>query len=189
MKTAVVTVLALCLAPIAYTQSADEGLLFHLTFDKADNLGADSSGNGNNARVAGDVESVEGVLGGAIAFDDEASYLELPQSESLKAPLETMTLSIWIKPDDEKDYSDFFTQGDWNVLKLQDPETLNFFIGGWRRGELQAGVPENWDGNWHHVVGVADTDELFLYVDGELLGSLIVPAGVEATDFPWNIRA
>lgn len=171
----------------AVAQSGTDGLLLHLSFDTTDNLAADSSPLGNNGTVVGDMQAVEGILGGGIKFDDKSAYIELPASESLEEEHDTLTVMFWLKPDDEEGYSDILTKGDWNVLKLQDEETLNFFTGGWRRGELQAAVPDDWDGQWHHVAGVADTDELFLYVDGELVGSLVVEPGIPATEFPWNV--
>ena len=82
---------------------------------------------------------------------------------------------------------DFFTKGDQNVLKLQDPQTLNFISGGWGRGECMAPVPENWNRTWHHVAGVCDGSMLKLYVDGELMQEYKISGDIGHTPFLWNI--
>lgn len=164
-----------------------DAAVLRLPFDDPKNLARDMSDFENHGTVMGSVRHVEGVQGGGVSFADEEAYIELPDASSLDITGDTLTMTIWIKPQDEEGYGDFFTAGDWHVLKLQDPETLNFFAGGWRRGEAQALVPEGWNGSWHHVAGVADGDEFRLYVDGELATTLEASGGIQATPFPWNI--
>lgn len=164
-----------------------DAAVLHLSFDDPKNLARDVSGFENHGTVKGGVRRVEGAQGSGVSFANEQAFIELPASSSLNVTGDALTMMIWIKPQNEEGYSDFFTQGDWNVLKLQDPETLNLFAGGWRRGEAQALVPENWNNRWHHVAGVSDSGELRLYVDGELTTTLEVAGEIPATPFSWNV--
>lgn len=164
-----------------------DAAVLHLPFDDPENLARDTSGFENHGTITGNVRRVEGTQGSGVNFANEQAYIELPATPSLDITGDALTMMIWIRPQNEEGYSDFFTKGDWNVLKLQDPETLNLFVGGWRRGEAQALVPEDWNGAWHHVAGVSDGDELRLFVDGELATTLEVAGDIPATPFPWNV--
>lgn len=186
------TMLETSFSPDMMTEAtiATDSLVLHLNFDDVDNIAQDSSTQDNHGTFTGRATVVEGAQGAAIQFKDAASYITLPRSESLEtvAADNVFSMMLWLKPMDEEGYSDFLSKGDWNVLKLQNPETLNFFAGGWRRGELQINVPENWNANWHHVAAVAHADELMIYVDGILVDSLFVEDAVGEIDFPWSIN-
>jgi len=158
------------------------------TVGKEGDLVMDKSGFGNNGIVRGEVTWVDGVIGKGVCTG-KTGYIEIPEAPSLDITGDTITMMIWFWPDNEEDYSDFFTKGDWNVLKMQKPTLINFFAGGWGRGECMASVPENWNHNWHHVAGVCDGKTLKLYVDGELVKTLDleVQGPIGHVDFPWNI--
>ncbi|RKD88279.1 GH92 family glycosyl hydrolase [Mangrovibacterium diazotrophicum] len=100
------------------------------------------------------------------------SHLEIPASKSMQVEDKSMTMSVWVYPENHDQQSqDIFCQADFNVLQIQGGAYLNFFAGGWGRGECRAALTENWVGKWHHLVGVCDDEELRLYVDGQLVAS------------------
>ena len=68
---------------------------------------------------------------------------------------------------------------------------MNFYSGGYQRGEAYGSLPKDWNRKWHHLAGVCDSENLKIYLDGKLLtvkpiekekqASAIVP------DWIWNI--
>lgn len=169
-----------------YDKPVDSSVLI-LRFEEGEGvLAKDESGFENHGYWIGNPSWVEGKFGTAIDTKEE-DFIEIPSSASLDITGSTITMMIWFYPNQESGYSDFFTKGDHNVLKMQDPSTVNFFAGGWARGECMASVPENWDQNWHHVAGVCEGKILKLYIDGELSQTIEVAGSIGHTDSLWNI--
>lgn len=169
-----------------YDNPLDSALLI-LDFNEGEgNVVYDASGFDNHGYFVGNPQWVEGVEGTGVRTADYG-YIDIPLSPSLDVSGQTLTMAIWFRPMDEQGYSDFFTQGDHNVLKMQTPTELNFFAGGWARGECMAEVADDWNDNWHFVVGVADHSELRLYIDGELVQTLSVDGEIEPNPYNWNI--
>src|SRR5690606_24682369 len=78
-------------------------------------------------------------------------------------------MMAWVKPTAAASgLVDLFTKGDAHVLQVVNRKTLNFFAGGWGRGECSAPLPDSWLHHWHHIAGVCDGVSLRLYVDGVL---------------------
>ena len=93
-----------------------ESPILHLNFDDEKAPLKDLSGLGHDGKAVGQVNYIEGVKGKGVSFANEASYIEFPHTAALDTPSENITMSIWVKPNEERNYSDFFTKGDWNVL-------------------------------------------------------------------------
>ncbi|MDO4263038.1 MAG: LamG domain-containing protein [Deinococcus sp.] len=162
--------------------------LLHLDFDDAAAPLKDLSGLGHAGRAVGTLNFVPGVRGQGLSFANEGSYVEFPHTAALDTPGEDLTMSLWLRPNDERNYSDFFTKGDWNVLKTDSRNnSISFFTGGWRRGETEAAQPDDWDGKWHHLVGVVRGQEARLYIDGELVNQTELEGKLGWTPHAWNL--
>ena len=93
----------------------------------------------------------------------------------------------WIKPlKVPRGYADFFSKGDYTVMKLQGRQ-IAFFAGGWGRGTCEVTLPEDWFGKWHLVIGVGTDEHLTLYIDGEPVQRIAVSGAIKATELPWNL--
>ena len=159
----------------------------------------DLSTNGNDARVINNVNWVPGIYGQAIQTNAlNKDYVEILDSGPLQKTGQSKTLSMmaWIFPMDEKNFADFFTQGDWNVLQLRATNTAaNFYSGGYQRGEAYAATPENWDRRWHHIAGVTEGNFQKMYIDGKLVSEkeieILTDNGtafkIGNINVPWNI--
>jgi hypothetical protein len=78
---------------IAVNASAD--LVAHLSFDEGSgNIAYDTSGNGNDGTLNGDPQWVAGQTGGALEFDGDGDYVEIPRIIQ-----DDFTLAAWIKTD------------------------------------------------------------------------------------------
>lgn len=168
-----------------YVDPLDSAVLI-LDFKEGEGFVAhDQSGFQNDATLMGQVKWVKEAARAGVQTGVDG-FVELPRTSSLEQVTNTLTMTIWFHPQDEQ-RADFFTKGDWNVLKLRTPTELNFFAGGWERGECTAMVPENWDNNWHFIAGVVNGSNLKLYVDGILLKSVEVSGEMGPTAYNWNI--
>ena len=161
--------------------------ILSLNFDGPAPL-ADLSGFGHDGKAIGTVKFPAGKVGKGLAFENEQSYVEFARTAALETPTQDLTMSIWVKANDERGYSDFFTKGDWNVIKTDSKSgAVRYFTGGWRRGGPKVPQPENWDGQWHHVVGVTDGQDGYLYIDGKLIQESEWTGTLKYTAFPWNL--
>ena len=102
-----------------------------------------------------------------------------------------MTMMLWVYPLDEKNFSDIISKGDLNVIQVRASNTeVNYYSGGYQRGEAYTLLPEDWNRNWHHLAGVSDEQTLKLYIDGQLMVTKPLEEGINftgTTDHPWNI--
>ncbi|MEX2410371.1 MAG: LamG domain-containing protein, partial [Candidatus Paceibacterota bacterium] len=130
-----------------------------------------------------------------LSFDGNDDYLEIPDSSVLDSVFgssnKIFTLSAWIYPTSWTNYSTVFNKaygGSWS----------NTTVGLWAySGGLRCTVGSNVGGNpsgsyvgvtnkpslnnWYHVACVGDGDNLFMYVDGELVGNTSIPETVDPT--------
>ncbi|MDB5279429.1 MAG: hypothetical protein JWR61_4384 [Ferruginibacter sp.] len=135
----------------------------------------DFSGHNNDGIVKGNVQWVAGAFGKAIQTNAYAgNYIEFPAASTLDKNGRDLPLTMmaWIYPDDEQNFSDIISKGDWNSLQLKGSNSfINFYATGWEGHEAAVTVPANWNHHWHHVAGVADGIYFKLYVDGKLVES------------------
>ena len=115
------------------------------------------------------------------------AYIEFPATPSLMQSTGAISLMAWIKPlKVPRGYADFFSKGDYTVMKLQGRQ-IAFFAGGWGRGTCEVTLPEDWFGKWHLVTGVGTDEHLTLYIDGEPVQRIAVSGAIKATELPWNL--
>lgn len=162
--------MVLLTASMSYSQGfVKNGLVAMYTLDKADIDGKvvkDVSGNGNHATLMGNLNVVEGVIGGALEFTGVANnYVEIPKMGSW----EQASVECW-------------------ALQLNAASGIQGIISTWQwtAGKVhfkfesdQIQVDKN-DGvkitaprvleTWYHIIYTADTvaNKLKLYVNGEL---------------------
>ncbi|MEO1058468.1 MAG: LamG-like jellyroll fold domain-containing protein, partial [Actinomycetota bacterium] len=174
---------------VAEPASLQDGLVLHMNFDDADQLGADASGAGNDARVA-NADAVDG----AAELDDNDGF-RIDTSSSINATTVTeRTISIRFKMDDAGGRQVLFEEG--GSIRGLNIYTDNgeLYFGGynmptgesaWNGTYLNGGDVA--DGEWHTATLVLDGDDtvrpdaMKAYVDGELVatgeGSQLWPHG------------
>ncbi len=174
-------------------------LLIYNFEDESGKTIKDISPHGNDGNIIGEIEWIDGIFGKAIHTNALAdSYIEIPSSPVLNQIENgyTLTMMVWIYPIDEKNFADIFTKGDWNVIQLKASSTVvNFYSGGYERGEVYANVPANWNRNWHHIAGVTDGQKQKLFIDGKLVATKEIEilnnedkiGTIGKTKNPWNI--
>jgi len=160
-----VSFLALYCASIAFSQQ-DAALVGYWAFEegKGDTV-KDQSAKGNNGKIKGDVNWINGVIGKALEFKP-GSNVEIPDSDSLKN-MGAYTIAMWVKMNN--------LSADWNHLFEKDGSygiTINSGGGDFRftpnsgkvwtesKFKVKTGV-------WNYITMVADSNAIQFYVNGK----------------------
>jgi putative alpha-1,2-mannosidase len=139
---------------------------------KKDDSLFDASGFNNHAHVTRMTSIQENVSSNEKLNEDV--LIDISPSHSLDVMGSTITMMAWLYTNDSsRALTDLLTKGDHHVLQVQSNK-LNFFAGGWGRGECSTDLPSDWTGKWHHIAGVCDGKRLMLYIDGVLKNSTIL---------------
>jgi hypothetical protein len=145
-----------------------EGRIAYWNFDEGSgNKAYDSSGN-----YDGDIYEatwVNGISGKALSFDGIDDYVDIPDTSTLNP--ETFTLSAWIKFNN-------YNQDNLVVGKHYSGSDGGYWLGVyydqaqfWLSDEppVRLHTSETYrDDRWHHIAGVYDGQNQYLYVDGDL---------------------
>jgi len=192
---AFVCTMILCLAGFVITAQAREAPVAHYTFDDEANLGADSSGLGNDLLPEGSpVYTASGKIGGAVDLDASSwfvrDYYDDGTATGLAFPTGvpaapaagngSYTLSAWALFDIPGDLNcGIVGWGDWdtnlsNVLRVDPDDGVNVMSNYWYRNDLTVSTASPFkDGKWHLLAATYDeaTNTRTLYVDGLTVGS------------------
>jgi len=134
----------------------------------------DSSKNGNDGEIKGDLKWVEGKIGKALLFPGvDENFVEVPHSASLD--LTTFSFTLWVKIEATGGYQAA-------VIKTEDCQLENYsgyiYAGRkvfWTRftsggagqwGFQQFGTTIVTDNEWHHLAGTYDMKSVKSYIDG-----------------------
>jgi hypothetical protein len=148
----------------------EEGIVAGLTLDE--NIDETSP-----AEIYGDPQWVAGLEGSAMEFDAEGEFILLPDSEELDLT-DQGTVEVWIYPKNniaaagivhkgvELDYSD-----EAYSLQYNNPGQVAFII---TNNDLTPTYVISNEGTlitekWHHIVAAWDLNEVYLYIDGNLV--------------------
>ena len=179
------TIIVVCLIatvlilPGQSSAKIDPGAVIGIWFLDEDEGGVakDSSGNGHDGEIIGDIEVVKAKFNKGFEFDGVlGNYVSVPHDEALN--LAEFTITYWCN---------MGVSGFWQipVLKVdgaaggahrnvdfQTPpaggEVSVYFSQGANQWRGANGTTEVSDEEWHHIAGSYDLDTLLLYVDGVL---------------------
>ncbi len=161
--------------------------------DGSGNIAIDSSGNAHNGTLVGDTSWVDGIVGGALAFDGDGDCVDIGKSPDFDIKNQ-ITVSAWIKVNEfNRNWQAIVAKGDraWRLQRNVGESTLEFACSGlvvpgsdW--GPIYGTTDVN-DGHWHHVAGVYDEEKLYLYIDGSLDASAEAPGNIRVNDEPVYI--
>ncbi len=185
-----ILVLILASAIFAAPAAASGGIVGQWKLDEGQGTTvADSSGNGNNGTLFGNVNWTNGVTGSALDFVDGASGVHISDNSALE-PASAVTVSAWIAHASSPGAYRYIVAKGANGchaasygLYTGPNGGLEFYISR-QQGIVYATSPDAgtrvWDGRWHLAVGTFDGTTLRLYVDGVEAGS--------GTVYPGNLQ-
>jgi len=197
-------VLVLGLALINEAKAQDPNLVGWWKLDDASGIiAADSSGIGNNGLVYGGADWIPGKIGGALDFDSEDDYVDLPIGSIINS-LKDSTFAIWANfASAEGDWQrlwDFGTGTDFYMFLCPCVGTtttgiMRFAITTTSNGgESTLNAPSTLPSGWHHVTVVIDgtTRNMQLYLDADVIASgttQTLPADLGVTTQNWLGRS
>jgi uncharacterized repeat protein (TIGR01451 family) len=157
-------------SPAIAHASSDAVLILH--FDEGSGtIAKDESGNGNDGTIHG-AKWVGGKYGKALEFDGKADYVESSLNSALNSDL---TIEFWMK-------SDYSASDQQRMVDLGTSGSRGFQLCMFTNGNLMidnSGGPSSTvstsssynDGIWHHITGVREGSNYYLYVDGSYIDS------------------
>ena len=185
---------------LALAGAAQAGLVGYWTFDSADVVGTtatDSSGNGNDGILQRGPTQVAGVVGdGAMSFDGDNDYMEVPHSASLN--LNTpFTVATWVNTSEQDGvwfralvakYGLSGITPSW-ALGWTGTDQLGFYVrdSSGNRSTAQGPAWLGIDGEWHHFAGVRGGGTVSYYVDGIEIASVPDTSGNITNDRPITL--
>ena len=144
-------------------------------------VAGDTSGNGNDGTING-AKWAEGKFGGALEFEPPQA-VAVEHSDSL-AFKEQMTIATWIYMNDGVSDTAIRRNGAY-LLEVQSPNERvpgGYVFGIWSGGGFTGGV---WGTTvidfekWTHIVGLYDSKEMRIYVDGTLEATTKQNGGID----------
>ena len=107
--------------------------------------------------------------GYALDFDGTNDYVSIANESNFDFTT-AMTVEAWIKVDTfDKEWQAMVTKGDntWRLHRAASTNHISFGTDGVNITDLEGSTDVN-DGQWHHIAGVFDGSNKYLYVDGNL---------------------
>jgi len=146
----------------------------------------------NNGTLVGGASYAPGEVGQAFSFDGVSGYVSIPDSPSLDSFVTNMTIETWIKVNQtnvNSDWRGIVTKGNdsWRLQGVQGEGTVSFAANG--LSTYLTGTRNVNDEQWHHVAGVYDGTNIYLYVDGTLDTSTPATGLIIQDSFPVCLGA
>lgn len=173
-------IFVLVLSPLTRAEIEPKNIVGIWLFDQGEGkVARDSSDNGIDGKINGNIKWVDGKFGKALLFPGvNQNFVEVPHDDSLN--LTSFSFSLWLKIEDTGNYQAPF-------IKTADGQLENYSayimkggdFGGktvfWTR--FTSGGPTKWgfqkfgttiltDEKWHHLAGTYDMKSVKSYVDG-----------------------
>lgn len=149
-------------------------------FDEGEgDIAKDSSGNGNDGKIIGEAEWVEGKFGKALDFDGVDDYVDCGNDESINKITDAITVVAWGYSRTAEMYTYILSNdrdccGNYRGYSLCLNITNAAFFQIWDSNNtnhrVTCGKPSLED--WHHLAGTYDGNQLKIYLDGEFVKSL-----------------
>jgi len=163
-------------------------------FDKTDNrILTDSSGNGNNGTLSGDVVLCAGRIGSALSFDGEGDYVDCGDNPSFDIT-DKITIACWIRVSEFTSFCQATIvkgESSWRLQRFWTTPFMEFACTGIEveTNELGhvIGNTNMEDGQWHHVTGVYNGRTICLYIDGILDNFEFASGKISVNDQPVRI--
>jgi hypothetical protein len=149
----------------------------------------DSSGNGNVGILYNGPtwNPTGGVIDGALKFDGTDDYVQV-ENESIFDITSQITVSAWIKVNAfDRSFQAIATKGDnaWRIQRWSNTNRIEFACTGLPHneyGNICGNISVN-DGQWHHVAGVYDGTNMYLYIDGDLDVSVSTSGSINMNNY------
>jgi hypothetical protein len=147
-------------------------------FDDENDLGKDSSGNGQDGEIQAGAESVDGKFGKGVRFNGTNECIEVPDSDILDIDGDQVTITCWFWWEGSGDgWQTFVSKGpmsgtneNWAYFINSPSKHTHFAItpnGG--RQTINSNMNAFEPKEWHFTAGTYDGKSVKIYMDGKLV--------------------
>ena len=150
--------------------ASSESLILYLPFDEGSGaVAGDSSDNGNDGELSGNVEWAEGRINGCVQLAS-GSYVELPEipvydvtdAVSLMAWIKIASVTTWARVIDKSQWQD--NGFDLAISQATHAPLFEFFVNGTTTQALATTTVD--DDQWHFIAGTFGNKKARIYVNG-----------------------
>ncbi len=150
--------------------AADPNLVGWWKFNEGSGIDVNDSAGSNHGVLVYEPNWTTGQIGGALQFDGVDDYVEIPNSSSLQLT-NAITVAVWAKVNEFDVWRAMVSKGQsgsheyW--LGYNYDNKLDFKFNGQSGININANTVIT-DSDWHHLVGVYDGNDIYVFVDGIL---------------------
>ena len=153
---------------------------------QAEGSANDSVGTNHGAWINGAGFAL-GKVGLAFALNG-SNYVTIPDSPSLHSLTNRITIEAWVRVNQfssSPDWNGIVTKGNssWRLARYGNTSNVGFSTTGLSNTDLRGNRNIN-DGQWHHVSGVYDGTNKYIYVDGMLDASVPATGTIAQNNYP-----
>ena len=142
----------------------------------------------NDGQIMGCPKFTEGKNGRGLEFSGHDDWVEFYRAPSLDITGNQISIGFWVKPYKIPQPNIFIMKGKYQYgIRMENPETLEFYIHSGKRISAKATVDDDFYENWHYVAGIYDGVEVQLYVDGKQVAVEKCGGNIDHTPFPLCI--
>ena len=142
----------------------------------------------NDGQIMGRPVFQEGKNGWGLEFSGHDDWVEFYRDPSLDITGNQLSVSFWVKPFEIPQPNTFLTKGEHGYgIRMENPQTLEFYVQGEKRISAKAKVGANFYNNWHHIAGIYDGRNLQLFIDKKRVASTAFNGNISSTPFPLCI--
>ena len=148
----------------------------------------DLSARQNNGQIMGRPVFTEGSNGRGLEFSGHDDWVEFYRDSSLNITGNQLAIGFWVKPFRIPQPNTFVMKGKYQYgIRMDSPESLEFYIHSGQRVSVKAPVPDTWYGNWHYVAGIYDGETIELFIDDRSVARTKFNGKISNTPFPLCI--
>lgn len=149
----------------------------------------DSSPHAVPVHLMGNAKRVNTDRGTVLDLNGHDQWVEVYRDDAVEINGDQLTLCLDVLPRALVSQSGtFLTKGSHQFgLQQRGKEAVTFYLYTDRKHTVEAPLPANWEGHWHHLAGVYDGQTMTLYLDGQKAASAPVTGKIQNFPFPINI--
>lgn len=176
----------------SYARIDPESIVGIWLFDEEEgDIASDSSGNGNDGELKGNLEWVDGKFSTALSFPGvRDNIVSVPHSDAMSS--DTFTITVWVNLESlafQTVVGKYNKGSDANYdiqLRTNGCVKMWIFCGG-QGVQAMGGDAVVADSEWHHIAGVCDGTKAQMYIDGVSKGEVAVGGEPDKNTSPLTI--